>query len=155
MRTEHLQIKIMTLAEEAKIIRRKERANLQRSRSCRKIAEKPAHAQMSADDYAKWQARYLGYARHNLSGYVALREHRIEVVRSAARDALIAYGYLRGKAYRQIEQNNKPGKPGPDWNKVIDMIVRFGDYGAIPGPHSEWLNVIMAWRDADEEKKAA
>lgn len=54
--------------------------------------------------------------------------HRIGVVRHEARHTHLAYGFLRGKEYRQIEPK---AHTVPDWNKVRNMV---GKYGA----HLDW-----------------
>ena len=40
--------------------------------------------------------------------FFSLRDHRIQDVRGAARAALLAYGFLRGKQYKSIENKTKP-----------------------------------------------
>jgi hypothetical protein len=66
-----------------------------------------------------------------------LWQHRVEVVRREARLSQIAYGFLRGKRYDQIEKKVGPELPdgrigggGPltaaDWVKIESMVERFG-----------------------------
>lgn len=55
--------------------------------------------------------------------WASLNGHRRGVVRREARHSLLAYGFLRGRAYRAVE--NKCHE-GPDWSKVEDIAVRFG-----------------------------
>ncbi len=66
----------------------------------------------------------------------SLHQHRVGVVRLAARNTLLAYGYLRGRSYRQLEASCK--RP-PDWSAVEKMIRKYG-----PPPHNtsfeEWKN---------------
>lgn len=69
-----LKIKIMSLAAEARIIRREEK---------------------------KWPGTVAG--SNSASIRAGLHEHRITVVRPEARVALLAYGYLRGRHYLRIE----------------------------------------------------
>lgn len=57
------------------------------------------------------------YFRHGL------RDHRKGIVRSVARDTQIAYGFLRGKDYKQIENNPKTK---PNWDSVKKMIEKYG-----------------------------
>jgi hypothetical protein len=78
-----LKVKVKSLAEEAKIIRKEEDK---------------------------------GYCR------VDLECHRKSIVRRAARETLIAYGFLRGREYRQIELNTKTQ---PDWKKVKAMVDKY------------------------------
>lgn len=51
--------------------------------------------------------------------------HRKGIVRFEARHALLAYGFLRGLEYRQMEQ--KAHEP-PDWKKVRKMIEKYGSH---------------------------
>jgi hypothetical protein len=66
-----------------------------------------------------------------------LWQHRVEVVRKEARLSQLAYGFLRGKQYEQIERkvgpelpNGRIGGGGPlstqDWAKIESMVERFG-----------------------------
>ncbi len=73
----------------------------------------------------------------------ALAEHRRTVVRSEARSSLLAYGYLRGRAYRSMELTCHTE---PLWDAVVKIIQRFG---ADPdsAPYGVNINGIKAWRD--------
>lgn len=84
-----MRVKVKSLAEEARIIRREE-----------------ARARTS------WEV-------------TRLREHRTGVVRRAMREALLAYGFIRGIAYGQMEA--KATEP-PDWKNVRQMVVRYGQH---------------------------
>jgi hypothetical protein len=53
----------------------------------------------------------------------ALREHRIGIVRNEARHTQLAYGFLRGLSYRQIEPK---AHQKPDWVKVEKMVQKYG-----------------------------
>ncbi len=64
----------------------------------------------------------------------SLYRHRIDVVRYEARHTNIAYGFLRGRTYAQIETN--PKTP-PNWDKIRRMIEKYGTH--IP---PFWHNVI-------------
>lgn len=88
----YLKVKIKSLAEEAKIIRKET-----------KKARSPSIK----------NGLYL---------------HRIGVVRHEARHTLLAYGFLRGKTYEQLE----PGcTKWVDWPKVRKMVEKYG-------VHSSW-----------------
>lgn len=71
----YLQVKICSLAEEAKIIRRKER---------------------------RWKPRWRS---HQDQTFFGLKSHRTCDVRREQRAALLAYGYLRGRTYLAIERS--------------------------------------------------
>jgi len=53
----------------------------------------------------------------------SLYRHRIDVVRYEARHTHIAYGFLRGRTYAQIEAN--PKTP-PNWDKIRKMVEKYG-----------------------------
>src|SRR4051812_18796322 len=52
-----------------------------------------------------------------------LSHHRRTAVRQAARNTGIAYAFLRGKNYRDIERS--PKTP-PDWKEVTRMVRQYG-----------------------------
>ena len=52
-----------------------------------------------------------------------LHEHRVLDVRRAARSSYIAYGFLKGMPYMQIESKAK--KP-PNWGEILTMIKKYG-----------------------------
>lgn len=91
-RREMLRVKVKTLAEEARIIRREEQ-------------------------------RSHGPLRNEL------REHRAGVLRSAARDAHIAYGLLKGRTYEQMEGNRRPDTKDPNLDAIRKMLARYGKPG--------------------------
>ena len=60
-----------------------------------------------------------------------LYAHRIGVVRPEARYTHLAYGFLRGREYQQIE---KKAHIAPNWKRVRKMVQKYGshmwsDYG--------------------------
>lgn len=87
-RSVFLKVKIKSLAEEARIIRREER---------------------------KAKEAELKNSLHN---------HRVRAVRAESRATQIAYGFLRGRTFRQVESNSH--KP-IDWTRVKSMVGRYGD----------------------------
>lgn len=72
----------------------------------------------------------------------SLYRHRIDVVRYEARHTNIAYGFLRGRTYAQIEAN--PKTP-PNWDKVRKMVEKYGTH--IP---PFWYNAITDFKAHDE-----
>jgi len=94
-----LKIKIKSLAEEARIIRFHEN---------KLVTPDPAYSNVHPVE--------IDSAR----GY--LRDHRVRVVRKESRSANIAYGYLRGKAYKQLESSCKEE---PDIARVVTIINTF------------------------------
>jgi len=82
-----LKVKLKSLAEEAKIIRKEEKKNPRL--------------------------------------YLELRMHRIGIVRTEARATLLAYAFLRGRLYKQLEAKYHDGCK-PDWAKVEAMVRKYG-----------------------------
>lgn len=85
-RREMLRIKVKSLMEEARIIRKDER-------------------------------RTYGELRDEM------HQHRVGVVRSAARNAHIAYGIIRG---RTIDEMEPIRYTEPDWEEVQRMVRKYG-----------------------------
>lgn len=69
--------------------------------------------------------------------------HRIHDVRSEQRSALLAYGFLRGRAYRRLEQR---AYTRPNWKRVEEIAKKFGT-----GDHRELLQRFAAWKDEGTE----
>ena len=97
-RTIHLKIKIVTLATEARLIRREERRMASRPRPPRRPSLQAA--------------------------IEALREHRTGPVRRASRHNQLAYGFLRGRPYAVMEARVAEA---PDFDEVRKHARRFGD----------------------------
>lgn len=75
-----------------------------------------------------------------------LRSHRVNEVRIEARAALVAYAYVRGRAYAQLEAF--PLTP-PRWDRVLILVRR---YGGLPKLEAKDLEV---WAKPEVEAKAA
>ena len=52
-----------------------------------------------------------------------LYRHRIDVVRVAARETHLAYGFIRGRAWADMEQNPETF---PNWEAVRKMVKKYG-----------------------------
>ncbi len=89
-----LKVKIRSLADEARTIRKEER--------------KP-HKDM--DD--------VGYSDERRGLWI----HRTGLVRREARHALLAYGFIRGRRYRQMEAECEIE---PDWRAVQRLVAKYG-----------------------------
>lgn len=118
-RIAELRVKINSLAAECRIIRQAEQT-FGRRISRRVRAEKP----------------FSGLERTLES----LHYHRTVDIRREARAAQMASGYLRGKAYRDMEQS---AKAAPDWDRVLGNVKRFGDSAALTG-YARWRDNAIA-----------
>lgn len=102
-KTKFLKVKLKTLTEEARIIRKEE---------------------------------FRAYDTNLRNELVA---HRRGPVRSEARATHVAYGFLRGRDYAQVEGR---AYSAPNWSKVESMVKRYGDF--VENPHL--LNDYVEWR---------
>ena len=102
-RATHLKIKLKTLAAEATLIRKEERKALEAGRH-------GLHA--DRDDYER-----------HYRAYESLRDHRTGIVRSTARINNLAYGFLRGRAYAEMEAKTTSEV---DLVAVYKLVQRFG-----------------------------
>jgi|GEM_PF-5312666 len=100
----YLKIKIMSLAAEARIIRKETK-------------------------------RWPGDSPERLGLYT----HRIHDVRSEARSACLAYGFLRGRTYDQMEGR---GSRRPDWKRVEALVSKYGD-----GDLRDRMQRFSEWKD--------
>lgn len=121
----HLKIKIKTLAEEARIIRREESKQIESMDTLRLAAKSVAyHGSNEVTKEASEQiAAYLSAHESTRRG---LREHRIGMVRRESRLSQIAYAVIRGKSLAATMPKMRPLTP-IQVGTVIGMIERFGD----------------------------
>jgi hypothetical protein len=71
-----------------------------------------------------------------------LSYHRRTVVRQEARLTLLAYGFVRGKAYEQIEKSERQ----PDWDRVKKMIEKYGVCEGGREARERQLAAFEAWK---------
>ena len=117
-RIRHLKLKIVNLADEANNIRREQRKVVRKHRK-----------RYGNDDGRLPSGEYI--PAQNL-----LHEHRVGIVRGAARANLLAYAYMRGIPYRAVEQRTH--KPFP--LKRVQSVVKIfgGDHTGVEA----WKNTI-------------
>lgn len=140
----YLKVKIKTLAAEASDIRNQERKININARARKRMARdlqlgprvygtgrKRDHDRIEFQTEAQIARleKKLARSRARLqnpkatSAFWGLHNHRTNDVRKEARSSLIAYGFLRGLTYHQIEQSNKP----VDWDRVEAIIKKYGE----------------------------
>lgn len=102
-RRRELRVKIKSLAEESRIIRREERRC--RDSLSRTVGHDEQRAALA-------------------SSFVSLRAHRVNDVRRESRYALLSYALIRGRSYRSQEAKADPSKL--DTDKLARMVKRFG-----------------------------
>lgn len=136
-RRELLRVKLKNLAQEAALIRREENKIL-----WVKSAGNALWAAVGAGEADPRVLRGLRRAMTRKVGdyglYLELHNHRVMVVRQAARLANLAYGAIRGRTLEQME----PGGKSPLLNSEKLEIQRlFKKYGANGAPIPEWMHV--------------
>lgn len=112
----YLKIKVLSLGAEIGLIKREERKWLKRSRWCASVLKGRTNTRVSLDDASRQRA-------HALDNFWGLRGHRLGL-RPDARHANIAYGFVRGRAYKQVEAK---AYNQPHWSKVIKLVERYGE----------------------------
>ena len=112
----YLKVKIKSLAEEARIIRKE-------TKRARKVSIKNG-----------------------------LAEHRKGIVRHEARHTCLAYGFLRGLEYRQMEHK---AFEAPDWARVKRMIERYGLHRGWDGEKGDFEVTYLDAKKLKEEQLAS
>lgn len=77
--------------------------------------------------------------------WFGLNYHRRVEVRKEARAACLAYGFLRGRAFKQIECSSHTA---PEWGRVVALVRKYGPLGA----HEQ---VKAWWQKPEPAQKAA
>lgn len=127
----YLKVKIKSLAAEAKIIRQEERKWLHSARRLQsRITSEP--------NCGPGLSTRLSRACDLLGG---LGRHRKFDVREESRASLLAYGFLRGRRYSQMEA--KCYEP-PRWSRVADLVKKYGPVGRNERP----ADLVKEWAEA-------
>jgi len=132
-RATHLKIKLKTLAAEARIIRKEESKALEAGRKGRSL---------DRDDYER-----------HYRAFWSLRHHRTGIVRSVARTNGLAYGFLRGHTYAQMEAKCRSDNQ-PNFDEIEKIVKRFGtsdDLARWP----QWLEEAKAHLTNIKKQEAA
>jgi hypothetical protein len=135
-----LKVKLKSLMAEARIIRKEERKLLPPP-----LPRPPKQGCPSEElvqyhlDKATARARRAAW-KYDHEKREALYFHRIRDVRDEARATLLAYGFLRGRKYRQMEARTR-GLGEPTWGRVMKMVEKYG--GKSP---EEAFKAIEAWK---------
>lgn len=143
-RITHLKIKIKTLAAESRFIRLDERKSLENGRKAKSLGR---------DDYNRHYREYR-----------SMHEHLIGIVRSTARENLIAYGYLRGLTIDRIESPNSDPYQFPDPKKIASLALHFSPpmstgertsfHDRIVKDLTEWKTKLVANHPSLQSKRA-
>ena len=111
----YLKMKPLSLAEETKLISKEEK------RWLRKAAE----ARRREKDSSKFEEVYTG-----------LNVHKRRELRRESRSAHIAYSFLKGRDYSEIEQKSRTE---PDWTRIKRIASKYKDSGISDTELDNWL----------------
>ncbi len=127
----YLKVKIKHLGAEARIIKaEKEKWLKKAARGRANVAKRDGNPPNAPSNMA-----------------IALHEHRVNCVRKECRDSHLAYGFIRGWHYAQIEARRYTD---PDWINVFAIIQRF--YNPIYGINMSLEDRFKEWKDAAPER---
>lgn len=139
-RTLNLKIKIKSLAAEAVIIRDDERR-------LKRVSRHGARWNTFGPDENRHPAN-----QRRFEAYRDIRQHRTLAVRAEARYSLLAYGFIRGRAYKAIEA--KCHEP-PFWMSVARMVKRFSSDRVVRGMSDQQaLELVKGWADGAQPMAA-
>jgi len=127
---DYLKTKCCSLAEEAKIIRRLERSRIKKGRRAASLGKTEA-------------------ANYHYSVLFGLRDHRTRDVRQESRHSNLAYGFIKGREYNEIEQS---AFKQPNWKRVQTLVEKYGE-----GDKTILLENFATWKNkaiVSFEKKA-
>lgn len=154
MGTTELKVKLMSLAAEAKIIRREEQ-RAKRGYRWAKLERNFLLQENEARDGEKVK-EVEEKGRQYTSTFWSLRNHRKGVVAEAARSALLAYGFLRGRPYSALESRRTAR--GKEWNDAISSArsdaSRFGGALFDEEKWKAWVKEAETWLSNKEVPRA-
>ena len=106
---EYLKVKVMSISDEQKIIRREEQLAKYKARANR--------ARIQEGKAAEDPARYTEVNR-------GLHAHRVIDCRKELRSSHLAYGFVKGLKYRQMEPL---AYAQPNWDRIERLIEKYGE----------------------------
>lgn len=137
-----LKVKLKSLAAEARVIKHEEnKRKVKGIPSSRRNFGKAQSAKVSAaeiraaDRDIRSERRGRDWYPKTLVELQSLHRHRIDVVKKEARLTSIAYGYIRGRKFDQVD-SGRDLKP-EDWKRITDMVKR---YGTLESSLEQWAN---------------
>ena len=148
----HLKVKIKSLASEAQIIRREER-RAKTSKHYRRAAKRllrlgNEHVKGSFTELTNFE-RELNTKKamtpepENFTKFWSLRDQRTGLLRGEARSAQLAYAFLRGKQYSEVEGNvTQTTYNRIDWDRIKFIVAKFGEIDK-----QENLQRLDIWKD--------
>lgn len=146
----HLQVKVFSMAAEMTYIRHQEEKWKNRARNARAKQK----AQATADTSLMSAATAQEYAETN---FWSLRWHR-EQLKYDARWSHLAYGFMKGRSYSQMEYlcygdvKGRKTTP-PNWARIEEIVTKFSsdesDVQGIMQRFGSWLADAKIWYDGN------
>lgn len=139
-----IKVSVKTNAATASFLRLQENKALHRGRTFKIVADREEETELSQEDQEKSDAFY------NL--YQNLRHRRTHELRKKQRNLLLAYGFLRGFEYSDMEEG---AYTRPDFDEVEKNIFLYIDDREDPRivkqKYEEWVQVACANIDPHEK----
>jgi len=148
----HLQVKVFSMAAEMTYIRRKEdqwKARAKIARQRQQLLSDPEKKEKAASSQA--------YAEN---AFWSLRGHR-EDMKIEARTTHLAYGFMKGRSYEQMEhicygQLKGYGSTEPQWGRIEARVERFTKDESIPQDwmqrFTQWLEAAKVWYEGNKQR---
>lgn len=92
------------------------------------------NAEKRGKDYSKWLE-------------VRTRQHKIDKIRPEARAAFLAYAFIRGKSFNQVEPNTKAIYHAIVLNRAAEIALKYGDFPS-GTTRAEAYRAIVLWFEA-------
>jgi hypothetical protein len=144
-RIPHLRVKVKHLGAEIGIIKEDEKRYFRRASKLQLAASRPVAPDLvGKPGPSRDRSSAIGWL---LRTGQSLRDHRYQVVKAAARHALLALGFLRGLDYARIESRTKDE---PDFAEVGKLVERFG----VQKPAYLWGKDVDAFAAAKADQAA-
>lgn len=138
----YLKVKIISLGDEARTIHRME--NQGRPRRATEADARPQLTVRDGKPFGTPKRRQKDYRYKDWRR--GLASHRRFDVRPECRAANLAYAFLRGKEYRQVEPRTDPSTP-VRWDRVRKLVERYGLQA-----RDQDFKELMTWQEFKEAK---
>lgn len=148
----HLKVKVHSLSSEMSYIRHQEDKWKNRARHARAKQKE----QITAEEKAKAEAS-LSYAESNFWSQRWHREH----LKHDARNSHLAYGFMKGRSYEQMENICYGDVKGhktlpPHWARIEEIVSKFSEdepnVRDIMQKFGEWLAAAKIWYDGNPDR---
>ena len=138
----YVKVKIKTLAEEAKIIRKEENKQKCHILGCKSLLKTMRKEPEKNYPISKEDLEIRKLKAQNI--HMGLKVHRKNIVRIESRATHLAYAFMREKTYISTENKNKISKELPNWKRVAEIVKKYDVRYNYTGPGNV-MKDIMVW----------